>query len=64
MANIFGAIIGMVLAVVSLTGVVMPTIKNVNTTGWSSTETTLIGLGGICVAAGVVYTIAAGVGIV
>ena len=86
MANIFGAIIGMVLAVVSLAGVVMPTIHNINTSGvcvnttpvfscaagtnvtitgaWSGTETILIGLGGICVAAGIVYTIAAGVGIV
>jgi len=43
MPSVVGTIIGLVVAVIVITAVAVPIIKNANTTGWTSTETSIFG---------------------
>jgi len=43
MASIVATIIGLVVAVIVITSVAIPIIKNTNTSGWTSTETSIFG---------------------
>ena len=55
MTSYFGGIMSLVLSVVLITSVVVPTIKNANTTGWSTSETTVFGLVSLVAIFGLVY---------
>lgn len=55
MANFIVGIISLTLGVVVLSGVFVTTVKNANTTGWTSGETALWGLLTIGAIAGLVY---------
>ena len=63
MANFIGAVIGLVLAVVMVTSVLIPTVKAVNTSGWSTSEVAIIGLASIVSLAGLAYSVAAAFGL-
>jgi len=39
--GVIGALIGLVIGVIFVVNVVVPTLKNANTTGWSTTETSV-----------------------
>jgi len=39
--GVIGALIGLVIGVIFVVNVVVPTLKNANTTGWTSTETSV-----------------------
>jgi len=41
--GVIGALIGLVIGVIFVVNVVVPTLKNANTTGWSTTETSVYG---------------------
>ncbi len=41
MVNVLSLIIGLVVAIIVVTSVAVPIAKNTNTTGWSSTETSI-----------------------
>ena len=43
MPSVVGTIIGLVVSVIVITAVAVPIIKNTNTTGWTSTETSIFG---------------------
>jgi preprotein translocase subunit SecG len=58
------AIIGIVVAVVMITAVLIPTIKGVNTTDWSTGEVALFGMGTTFAVLGLIYSIAAAFGLV
>lgn len=51
---LLGSVILLVVAVILIANVVMPTIKNANTTGWTSSETALWGLVSLAVIIGAV----------
>lgn len=55
MANFIAGIISLTIGVVVLANVFIQTIKNTNTTGWSSSEIALWGLLSLIGIAGVVY---------
>jgi len=44
MKGIFGGVISLVLSVILIATVVVPTVKDQNTTGWTTAETTVFGL--------------------
>lgn len=44
MASLFGGILALVMSVILITTVVVPTVKNTNTTGWTSSDIALLGL--------------------
>ena len=62
MANIVGVIIGLVIAVIMITSVAMPILKNTNTTGWTSTETSVFNNVGVMLVLGL-FVLAAGVAV-
>jgi len=64
MANYIGAIIGLTLAVIVTTTVLIPQIKAVNTSGWSASEVALIGVVSLIAIMGLLYGVAAGFGLV
>ena len=64
MANYIGAIIGLTLAVIVSTSVLIPQIKAVNTTDWSAGEVALMGVTSLIAVMGLVYGIASGFGLV
>jgi hypothetical protein len=64
MANYIGSVIGLTLAVIVTTTVLIPQIKAVNTTGWSAAEIALIGVTSLIAIMGLLYGIAAGFGLV
>lgn len=64
MANYIGSVIGLTLAVIVTTSVLIPQIKAVNTTGWSTGEIALIGTTSLIAVMGLLYGIAAGFGLV
>jgi hypothetical protein len=41
--GVIGALIGLVIGVIFVVNVVVPTLKNANTSGWSTTETSVYG---------------------
>ena len=64
MANYIGAVIGLTLAVIVTTAVLIPQIKAVNTTGWGTSEVALIGTTSLIAIMGLLYGIASGFGLV
>jgi hypothetical protein len=58
--GIVGSAIGVVLLVVLVTSVIMPTLKNVNITGWSPQEVSIWNTLGVFVVLSVLVAIAAG----
>jgi hypothetical protein len=64
MANYIGAIIGLTLAVIVSTSVLIPQIKAVNTSTWSAGEVALMGVTSLIAVMGLVYGIASGFGLV
>lgn len=42
--GLFSGILALVMSVILIGTVVVPTVKNQNTTGWTSSETALLGL--------------------
>jgi len=58
--NVIGAAIAIVLLVTIITSVVMPTLKNANTSGWSSQELAIWNTLGVFVILGVLVAIAGG----
>ena len=43
MANMIGGVLSLVLSITLVVSVIVPTVKNANTTGWDSAETTDLG---------------------
>lgn len=64
MANYIGSVIGLTLAVIVTTTVLIPQIKAVNTTSWSASEIALIGVTSLIAIMGLLYGIASGFGLV
>ena len=64
MANYIGSVIGLTLAVIVTTSVLIPQIKAVDTTNWSAGEIALIGTTSLIAVMGLLYGIAAGFGLV
>jgi len=64
MANYIGTVIGLTLAVIVTTTVLIPQIKAVNTSTWSTSEVALIGVTSLIAIMGLLYGIAAGFGLV
>jgi len=64
MANYIGSVIGLTLAVIVTTTVLIPQIKAVNTTGWTASEIALIGVVSLIAIMGLLYGVAAGFGLV
>jgi len=64
MANYIGAVIGLTLAVIVTTAVLIPQIKAVNTTSWSAGEVALIGTVSLIAVMGLLYGVASGFGLV
>ena len=64
MANYIGSVIGLTLAVIVTTTVLIPQIKAVNTSGWAASEIALIGVTSLIAIMGLLYGIAAGFGLV
>jgi hypothetical protein len=64
MANYIGSVIGLTLAVIVTTTVLIPQIKAVNTSTWSTSEVALIGVTSLIAIMGLLYGIAAGFGLV
>lgn len=44
MASLFGGILALVMSVILITSVVIPTVKNVNSDGWTTSEVALLAL--------------------
>lgn len=44
MASLFGGILALVMSVILITSVVVPTVKNSNTSGWTASEVALLSL--------------------
>lgn len=64
MANYIGSVIGLTLAVIVTTSVLIPQIKEINTTDWSAGEVALIGTTSLIAVMGLLYGIASGFGLV
>lgn len=64
MANYIGAVIGLTLAVIVTTSVLIPQIKAVNTTGWGAGEIALMATTSLIAVMGLLYGIASGFGLV
>jgi len=58
------AVIGLVVSVVMVVSVLIPTFKDANTDGWSSSETTLFAMGTTFAILGVIYGVAGAFGLV
>lgn len=55
MANLFSGILSLVLSVILVTSVVIPTLKNTNTSGWTTGEIAVFGLISLITLFGLVY---------
>ena len=55
MANMLGGVLSLVLSVILITEVVVPTVKNANTTSFSAAETAVYGLITLIAIFGLVY---------
>jgi len=64
MANIVGSIVGLTLGVILFASVLMPTIKDTNTTTWSASEVAMWGVAGLGGVVGIVYGILSAFGVV
>lgn len=63
LGNAIFAIISLAITVIVLTSVLIPTVKDVNTTGWSAGELALWGVVSLVAIAGFVYNVAAAFGL-
>jgi ABC-type Fe3+-siderophore transport system permease subunit len=61
--NAIFAIISLAIVVIVLTSVFIPTVKDANTTGWSSGELALWGVVTLVAIAGFVYNVASAFGL-
>lgn len=59
MSNFIMGMISITVSIIMLSGVVMPTVKGTNTSGWSTGEVALFGLIGLVSIAGLVYGVLA-----
>jgi len=57
--NIVAGVVSLTLSVIMVTTILVPTIKGVNTTGWSASEIAMIGLASLASIIGLVYGILA-----
>ena len=57
MASFIGGIISLTISVICVTAVLIPTIKNTNTSGWSTGEIALFGVASLAAIAGIIYGI-------
>lgn len=55
MANFIGGIISITLGIIVFAGVYMPTVHDTNTTGWTSSETSLWSVVGLVGVVGILY---------
>jgi len=55
MANFVAGIISLVLGIVLVANLFMPTVKDTNTTGWSSGEVAMWSVVGLAAIIGIVY---------
>ena len=60
MENIIYWAIGLVILIILVANVVMPTLKDANTTGWSTGEVVMWGAAGIVLIATVIITVSRG----
>lgn len=58
MAGMFGGILQLVMAVILVVNVLVPTIKDANTTGWTASEVAVFGLASLAAIFGLVNGIA------
>ena len=58
MAGLFGGVLQLVLSVILVTSVLVPTIKNSNTTGWTASEIAVFSLATLAAIFGLVNGIA------
>jgi len=64
MSNIVGSIVGLTLGVILFASVLMPQIKDTNTSGWSTSEVAMWGVAGLGGVVGIVYGILSAFGVV
>lgn len=55
MASLIGGIISLTIVIIVFTNVLMPTIKGANTTGWTTSETSLWSTVGLVAVVGIVF---------
>lgn len=55
MANFVGGIISLVLGIVLVANLFMPTVKDTNTTGWTTGEVAMWSVVGLAAIIGIVY---------
>jgi hypothetical protein len=58
MAGMFGGVLQLVMAVILVTSVLIPTLKNTTTTSWTTAEITVFGLCSLAAIFGLVNGIA------
>jgi len=63
MANIIGMVVSLVLSIILMANVLMPTIKDTDTTNWTSSEKAMWGVAGLGAVVGIVYSILAAFGV-
>lgn len=63
MANIVGSIVGLTIGVIMMANVLMPTLKDTDTTNWTSSEKAMWGVAGLGAVVGIVYGILAAFGV-
>lgn len=64
MVNIVGAIVGLTIGVIMFANVLMPTLKDTNTSTWSSSEVAMYSVAGLGGVIGIVYGILSAFGVV
>jgi hypothetical protein len=57
MASFIGGIIGVTIGIIVLVNVFMTTVHNANTTGWTTSETSLFNVLGLCGVVGALYAV-------
>jgi len=62
MANVLNVVLGLVVAVIVISSVAIPIIKDTNTTGWTTTETSIFGNVTVMLVLGL-FILAAGIGV-
>jgi len=62
MANVLNVVLGLVVAVIVISSVAIPIVNDTNTTGWSSTETSIFGNIPVMLVLGL-FILAAGIGV-
>lgn len=63
MASVIGGIISLTIVIIVFSNVLMPTIKETNTTSWSNSEVSLWGTVGLISVVGIVFLMLAVFGV-